>query len=127
MALKDGNRIFVLFGPAGNKKSAQKQAMIKPAKRVADKFGLKSVAQKEIPVGKIPKGKTAGVPLKGHRDNAIKIPLPAAAGKKPKYMSLPVPSNATIKQIRDFIASKFTQNKPKTFISVMGRQHPTGL
>lgn len=58
--------------------------------------------------------------------NLIRIPTKLVSGKKKniRYTSFRVPGNATIGAISNFIAEKFTTNKPEFFITESGTKYP---
>ena len=88
-------------------------------KEVADYYGLN---QAESPKT----GAPSNLPVRGSKGaKHFKVPLnnkKTAKGYE-RYYTVPIPSHMTIKDIREFIKSKFKKNSPKQFISHDGRVH----
>ncbi|MBD2692636.1 hypothetical protein [Anabaena catenula] len=135
-AQKIGPRVTVVFGSVTVEKPGNKSGKgrgiqyVYMRKATADFFGLKPAPNA---VGKAPaKGGTAR-PVKGAKGSgSIKIPVGSGVGAtnavskgkgKVVYKAIPVPSGATIAQIRKFI-STFAKNKPVDFVTKGGQTWP---
>lgn len=99
----DGVRVIVKFGNVQRKKKGGTGketyvAFIEPTKRVAEALGLTPASAKELERKKGDKTYRSGVSKGG---KSVKVDNPTKPGY---YMSLPVPSNANIGQIADFLA-----------------------
>lgn len=70
--------------------------------------------------------KTVRKPANIGSGNLIRIPTKLVSGKKKniRYTSFRVPNNAVIGAISNFIAEKFTKNKPDFFITQTGTKYP---
>lgn len=98
----DGVRVIVKFGTVKRKKAGggteTYTAFINPTKRVAEALNLTTVSAKQLEQTKDGKVYRSGVSKGG---KSVKVDNPTRPGY---YMSLPVPSNANIGQIADFLA-----------------------
>lgn len=120
--VKLGTRVTVEFASAkkGGKTATKGNSAryIYVLKSTAEALGLKIVPAAGV---KTKKGNTVAV--RGSSGaGSIKVPIGEAKDGKKKYKSVPVPANATINEIRQFLSK--ASKKPESFVSVDGRSYP---
>lgn len=125
-----GSRVSVEFGTAGKTTakasagtSASAKKFVRMLESTAKLFGFK-IAQDSALTRKTKDGKS--ITVRGEKSVAIKVPtgkkLKSKAGNSyDQLKQIPVPSSASILQIKSFL--KKASKKPKYFISPDGRQH----
>lgn len=120
--VKLGIRVTVEFaaakpsGQRGVKSSSARYIYV--LKSTAEALGLKVVAAAGV---KNKKGNTIAV-RGSSGSGSIKVPVGDAKDGKQKYKRVPVPANATINEIRQFLSK--ASKKPTSFVSVDGRTYP---
>jgi hypothetical protein len=113
-------RVPVAFGEAGTGKRKRKKNIVLVLERVRNVTGLSRASEQECLSDKKSKN---GEPrrLRGHKDNAIKVWLGGKTRKgHKKYLSIPYPAGATIRQIAAFVkkirgAKTFTMPSGQTY------------
>ncbi len=121
---RGGPRVSVLFGQIESKdssgKKVKKNTYSYMRKATADKLGFKGVAAYSQPKSSAGGKKRTGTALRGSfRGKTIKIPY--KEGNNNKIVTVPIPSNATIPQIRAFLSkAKIGGNKVERFYSPGG-------
>lgn len=107
-----GPRVTVYVGEITvNKKKVKVYS--NPLKSTAEYFGIKEA---ENPEGKSKNG--IEYSIVGVQGNAIKIRT-----EQGRYKSFPMPQGMKIKDIKNFLKTNCTKNKPKAFVSPRGRTH----
>lgn len=126
--VKLGPRVTVEFAPAkrSNSKKGGKQGgggarYIYVLKSTAEALGLKVVPAAGV---KTKKGYTLAV--RGCTGSgSIKIPFGEGKDGRKKYKRIPVPGNATINEIRQFLSK--ASKKPDSFVTPDGRTYPISV
>ncbi|MBD2416065.1 hypothetical protein H6G80_03150 [Nostoc sp. FACHB-87] len=132
MAGKLGPRATVLFKSGSGQGKGAKSQYVYMLRSVAEKLGLKIVPDATV-TRKAPassKGKKEiKVSVRGSFGaKRVKVPLPGTQsntatrkGVKVKYLSVPVPADATIADIKKFLQG--ASKKPQSFVSPNGRTY----
>jgi hypothetical protein len=119
---KLGSRVTVEFaaakssGKKGVKSSGARYIYV--LKSTAEALGLKTVAAAGV---KTKKGNTIAV-RGAVGSGSIKVPVGDSKNGKKQYKRIPVPGNATINEIRQFLSK--ASKKPESFVTVNGRTYP---
>jgi hypothetical protein len=121
--VKLGPRVTVEFAAAkkGSKKTGTQGGSARYVfmlKSTADALGLKVV-----PAAGVKNKKGTVIAVRGSSGaGSIKVPMGEGKDGNKKYKSIPVPANATITEIRQFLSK--ASKKPTSFVSVDGRTYP---
>ncbi|WP_353930889.1 hypothetical protein WJM97_21935 [Okeanomitos corallinicola TIOX110] len=117
---KVGPPATVLFGEkevqttSGKKK---RKLFVRLPRKTAEFFGLP--IEKDASVEVTRKGKKFKLPIRGSNSVSIKVRA-GGSDDKPKYKNIPVPAGSNIEEIREFILTKITKNKPDRFATPNG-------
>jgi hypothetical protein len=117
-------RVPVSFGEAGTGKRKRKKNVILVLERIRNLTGLPRARENDLLSEKRSKN---GEPrrLRGHKDNAVKVWLGGVTRKgHKKYLSVPYPANATVRQISAFVKTKI--RGAKTFTMPSGQTYSVG-
>lgn len=136
MAGKLGPRATVLFKSGQGQGRGAKSQYVYMLRSVAEKLGLKVVPDATITRSPAKTGKSKKeikVSIRGSMGaKHIKVPLPGtntrtanSKGVKVKYLSVPVPANATIADIKKFLQG--ASKKPQSFVSPNGRTYSLSI
>lgn len=128
---KLGPRTTVVFRTGQGRGAGARTQYIYPLKSVANKLGMEAAKNPTTEVKR--GGKTTKVRVRGSFGaKHIKVPVGGgggsntAAGRRgvntQKFVSVPVPADATIDSITKFLEK--LKNKPKFFVSPDGRTYP---
>jgi hypothetical protein len=128
---KLGPRATVAFKSGQGQGRGAKTQYVYMLRSVAEKLGFKIVTDATV-TRKAPKGSKAKeikLPVRGSSGaKRIKVPLPDtnsrtanSKGAATKYLSVPVPANATITDIKKFLGN--ASKKPESFVSPDGRTY----
>ena len=116
-------RVPVAFGEAGTGKRKRKKNIVLVLERVRNVTGLSRAKDSDMLSDKKSKN---GEPrrLRGHKDNAVRVWLGGKTRKgNKKYVSVPFPAGATIRQISAFVKK---MKGARTFTMPSGQTYSVG-